>query len=127
MAVGLIIWVIISIVGSILIMFGFARNSNKQNATTKLKETLKSFSELSNEYNSIKKNGVKNERFADIVNNHILSIEREIFDGHRIHFELSKTKNASKEDIQQLSEINNKIIKVLGFISAVNELSEMEK
>lgn len=127
MAVGLIIWVIISIIGSILIMFGFMRDSGKQNTSSKLKETLKSFSELSSEYNSVKKKKVNDERFAEVVNNHILSIEREIFEGHRIHFELSKTKNASKEDIQQLSEINNKIIKVLGFVSAVNEISEMEK
>lgn len=127
MAVGLIIWVIISIIGSILIMFGFMRDSGKQNTSSKLKETLKSFSELSSEYNSVKKKKVNDERFAEVVNNHILSIEREIFEGHRIHFELSKTKNASKEDIQQLSDINNKIIKVLGFVSAVNEISEMEK
>lgn len=127
MAVGLIIWVIISIIGSILIMFEFMRDSGKQNTSSKLKETLKSFSELSSEYNSVKKKKVEDERFAEVVNNHILSIEREIFEGHRIHFELSKTKNASKEDIQQLSDINNKIIKVLGFVSAVNEISEMEK
>lgn len=108
-------------------MFGFMRDSGKQNTSSKLKETLKSFSELSSEYNSVKKKKVNDERFAEVVNNHILSIEREIFEGHRIHFELSKTKNASKEDIQQLSDINNKIIKVLGFVSAVNEISEMEK